>query len=87
MSKNRPSDFGSFWYTVGKELAEIPVAPEVESIPMRSTDFADYPVERVVYVDDFILVDSLTPMFKKLTGTEIFKPPSKGISRIDDRYF
>ena len=41
MSKNRPSDFGSFWYTVGKELAEIPVAPEVESIPMRSTDFAD----------------------------------------------
>ena len=41
MSKNRPSNFGSFWYTVGKELAEIPVAPEVESIPMRSTDFAD----------------------------------------------
>ena len=41
MSKNRPSDFGSFWYTVGRELAEISVAPEVESIPMRSTDFAD----------------------------------------------
>ena len=41
MSKNSPSDFGSFWYTVGKERAEIPVAPEVESIPMRSTDFAD----------------------------------------------
>ena len=41
MSKTRPSDFGSFWYRVGKELAEVPIAPEVESIPMRSTDFAD----------------------------------------------
>ena len=41
MSKTRPSDFGSFWYSVGKELAEVPIAPEVESIPMRSTDFAD----------------------------------------------
>ena len=38
MSKTRPSDFGSFWYSVGKELAEVPIAPEVESIPMRSTD-------------------------------------------------
>ena len=41
MSKTRPSDFGSFWYTVGKELAEVPIAPEVEPIPMRSTDFAN----------------------------------------------
>jgi len=41
MSKTRPSDFGSFWYTVGKELAGVPIAPEVEPIPMRSTDFAN----------------------------------------------
>ena len=41
MIDNRPIDFGQFWYSLGKELSEIPVAAETEILQMRSTDFAD----------------------------------------------
>jgi cephalosporin-C deacetylase len=36
----KPSGFDSYWQTVMDELAATPAAPEVEEIPMRSTDFA-----------------------------------------------
>ncbi len=41
MSMQQPVDFDEFWDEVGGELAGIPIAPEVEPIPMRTTDFAD----------------------------------------------
>ena len=34
------ADFDSFWQAVLAELAGLPAAPEVEEIPLRSTDFA-----------------------------------------------
>ena len=36
----RPEDFDAFWQAVLDELASLPAAPEVEEIPLRSTDFA-----------------------------------------------
>ena len=36
----RPSDFDTFWQAVLAELSQVPAAPEVEEIPLRSTDFA-----------------------------------------------
>ena len=38
--EGRPSDFGQYWDDVLAELASTPTAPEVEEIPLRSTDFA-----------------------------------------------
>ena len=35
-----PDDFNAYWDHVIAELAAIPPAPEVEEIPLRSTDFA-----------------------------------------------
>ena len=35
-----PNDFNSYWETVLDELRAIPPAPEVEELPLRSTDFA-----------------------------------------------
>ena len=36
----RPGDFDTFWQDVLSELAQLPAAPEVEDMPLRSTDFA-----------------------------------------------
>ena len=41
MSENRPLDFGQFWYSLGKELNEIPIGAETEILTIRSTDFAE----------------------------------------------
>ena len=41
MTSLRPSDFGKFWYGVGKELSDIDSCPEISTLPMRSTGFAD----------------------------------------------
>lgn len=41
MSDNRPLDFGQFWYSLGKELNEIPIGAETEILAIRSTDFAE----------------------------------------------
>ena len=37
---NRPADFQRYWRATLDELAALPPAPEVEEIPLRSTDFA-----------------------------------------------
>ena len=42
MSDNRPLDFGQFWYSLGKELSEVPIAAETETLTMRSTDLQIY---------------------------------------------
>jgi cephalosporin-C deacetylase len=34
------TDFAAFWEEVDRELARIPAAPELEQLPLRSTDFA-----------------------------------------------
>ena len=39
-SDARPGDFDHFWRSAQDELARVPAAPEVEEIPLRSTDFA-----------------------------------------------
>ncbi len=36
----QPADFDAFWQDVLAELARLPVAPEVEEIPLRSSEFA-----------------------------------------------
>ena len=41
MSVERPSDFDAFWTRVKEELGSLPIAPEEEHLPLRSTRFAD----------------------------------------------
>ena len=36
----KPHDFDTYWHDVLAELARFPAAPEVQEIPLRSTDFA-----------------------------------------------
>ena len=36
MNKLRPSDFGSYWYEISKELSEIDMNSEISMIPIRS---------------------------------------------------
>ena len=40
MSGTRPADFDSYWQATLDRLAQLPAAPEVVEIPLRSTDFA-----------------------------------------------
>ena len=39
-SNSKPQDFDNFWQEVLAELDATPSAPEIEEIPLRSTDFA-----------------------------------------------
>ena len=41
LSGAKPDDFDGFWQDTLAELAAVPPAPEVEAMPLRSTDFAD----------------------------------------------
>ena len=36
----RPADFDTFWQGVLADLAQLPMAPEVEEVPLRSSDYA-----------------------------------------------
>lgn len=36
-----PADFDSYWTAVIRELTDTPARPEIEAIPMRSTEFAN----------------------------------------------
>lgn len=40
LSGAKPDDFDSYWQDTLAELAALPAAPEVQEIPLRSTDFA-----------------------------------------------
>ena len=40
LSGAKPDGFDSYWQATLEELAKLPPAPEVEEIPLRSTDFA-----------------------------------------------
>ncbi len=40
-AETRPDDFDNYWQSVLEELAAVPAAPEVEEMPLRSTEFAD----------------------------------------------
>lgn len=40
-SNGRPADFDAYWEAAMAELAALPVAAEVDPLPLRSTDFAD----------------------------------------------
>ena len=39
-NNSQPQDFDRYWQAVLAELAATPAAPEIEEIPLRSTDFA-----------------------------------------------
>ena len=39
-SDTKPLDFDAYWQDTLSQLARLPAAPEVEEIPLRSTDFA-----------------------------------------------
>lgn len=41
MTTTRPPDFDDYWAAVAAELGELDSRPEVDPIPIRSTDFAD----------------------------------------------
>ncbi len=41
LTDNRPDDFDAYWASVQEELAAVPAAPEVDELPLRSTDYAD----------------------------------------------
>ncbi len=40
MTDEKPQGFDAYWQSVLDELERIPAAPEIEEIPLRSTDFA-----------------------------------------------
>ena len=40
LTVSRPVDFNDYWAAVTEELASTPASPEIETIPMRETDFA-----------------------------------------------
>ena len=40
VSSAKPDGFDSFWQTTLEELAKLPAAPEIEEMPLRSTDYA-----------------------------------------------
>ena len=40
LSGAKPEGFDSFWQSTLDELATLPMAPEIEEMPLRSTDFA-----------------------------------------------
>jgi cephalosporin-C deacetylase len=40
LSGAKPDGFDTYWQATLEELAKLPAAPEVEEIPLRSTDFA-----------------------------------------------
>lgn len=56
----RPSDFGSFWYSVVKDLSDIPIGPEIEPIYMRSTEFADLFAVRITSSGPYRLLGYLS---------------------------
>ena len=37
---DKPNDFDAFWQSTLTELDQLPAAPEIEEIPLRTTDFA-----------------------------------------------
>ena len=37
---SRPEDFDAYWAATLEELARVPAAPEVDELPLRSTDYA-----------------------------------------------
>ena len=44
MTSLRPSDFGKFWYGLGKELSDIDSCPEISTLPMSLQDLQIYTV-------------------------------------------
>ncbi len=40
VTDTRPTDFDNYWTAVLDELADTPLAPEIERVPVRDTDFA-----------------------------------------------
>jgi cephalosporin-C deacetylase-like acetyl esterase len=60
MSMQKPADFGDFWSEVGEELSGIPIAPELEPIPMRTTDYADMYGVRITSIGPYRLFGYLS---------------------------
>ena len=60
MPMQQPAGFEEFWNEVGEELSGVPVAPEVEPIPMRTTDFADMYGVRITSVGPYRLFGYLS---------------------------
>lgn len=60
MTMQRPASFDEFWNEVGRELSGTPIAPEVEPIPMRTTDFADMYGVRITSVGPYRLFGYLS---------------------------
>jgi cephalosporin-C deacetylase-like acetyl esterase len=47
------TDFGSYWSDVDRELATVPGAPELEPLPLRSTDFATVYAVRITSIGPY----------------------------------
>ncbi len=60
MSMQQPADFQEFWNEVAGELSGIPLATEVEPIPIRTTDFASMYGVRITSVGPYRLFGYLS---------------------------
>lgn len=77
-SSSRPSDFGSFWYTVGRELSDISPSVEEEWIPLRSTDYADLYGVRVQSIGAYSIFGYLSVPKKQGPHPAIYYAPKNG---------
>ena len=53
IAPDRPADFGSYWDGLDEELARWPAVPELEPLPLRSTDFATVSAVRLTSVGPY----------------------------------
>ena len=60
MPMQPPADFKEFWSKVGEELSGIPIAPELEPIPMRTTGYADMYGVRITSIGPYRLFGYLS---------------------------
>ncbi len=59
-TNTHPNDFDGYWQDVLNELAAVPSAPEVEEIPLRSTDFATAYAVRLTSIGPYRLYGYLS---------------------------
>ena len=80
MSVQKPADFEEFWSNVLEELAGVPIAPELEPIPLRSTEFADTYGVRVTSIGPYRLYGYLS--IPKGEGGLFFFPRSSTLKSL-----
>ncbi|HAL49398.1 MAG: acetylxylan esterase [SAR202 cluster bacterium] len=60
MTMTQPPDFDQYWAAVADDLRELPERPEIDPLPVRSTDFADAYSVRLTSVGPYRLFGYLS---------------------------